>query len=303
MRSPRFIIQIVLSVLPWWSNAQNMAYFKGQIPAGNYSGICPIGNNLYAVVNDKAATDGFHVFHIVIDHAVNRIVQISDMGYRSSGLPNRDMEGICYRPSTNTVFISGEQDNQVYEYTLEGQRTGRRLQMPDDIQKAESNYGLEALTYDTHHRRFLTTTEHPLPGEKHLRILAFDDSLALQGYYLYQPDVPRRSYQTHGVSAICALSDGRLFVMERQIRIPRLKIGATAVTRIYEVHALPTDFYSPLSKHLICEFKTRLTLTGRKFANFEGMCQVAPHLLLLVADSQNQYKGILRDWFRIETIE
>ena len=303
MNIHRFCILFALSILPWWGYAQSMAYFKGQIPAGNYSGICPIGNDLYAVVDDKAPTDGFHVFHIAIDHTAGRIVQINNLGYRSCGLPNRDMEGICYRPSTNTVFISGEQDNQVYEYTLEGQRTGKRLQMPDDIQKAESNYGLEALTYDTHHHRFLTTTEHPLPGETHLRLLAFDDSLNLQGYYLYQPDAPISSRHTHGVSALCALSNGRLLVLERQVRIPRLKIGATTITRIYEIHALPTDFYSPLSKHLICEFKTRLTLTGRKFANFEGLCQVSPNLLLLVADSQNQYKGILRDWFRIERIK
>ena len=33
----------------------------GEIPAGNYSGITCIGENLYAIVDDKAAKDGFYV--------------------------------------------------------------------------------------------------------------------------------------------------------------------------------------------------------------------------------------------------
>ena len=51
------------------------------------------------------------------------------------------------------------------------------------------------------------------------------------------------------------------------------------------------------------EFSTRMNLTRRNFANYEGIC-VGPQLvdgrqvLLLVADSQNQHKGMLRDWFR-----
>ena len=48
---------------------------------------------------------------------------------------------------------------------------------------------------------------------------------------------------------------------------------------------------------LIKEFRTRLTLTGRKFANYEGLCVVSPDGLLLIADSQHQYMGVLHDWF------
>ena len=87
--------------------------------------------------------------------------------------------------------------------------------------------------------------------------------------------------------------------MERQVRIPRLKIGASALTRIYEV--TPADD-EQLEKTLLIEFKTRITLFGRKFANFEGLCQVSPSLILLIADSQDRYKGVLRDWFRLESI-
>ena len=281
--------------------------FHHELPAGNYSGICPIGNNRYAVVDDKAAEDGFYVFRIDIDSVKGRITDIENEGYRSSGLPNRDMEGICYCPTTQTVFISGEDDNEVYEYRLDGQRTGRQLAMPPEFKKASKNYGLEALTYDAHRHLFFTTSEQPLPGDTLLRIQAFGDDLQPHEQYLYRPDEPdmgkrgRPGGGLHGVSGMCALDDGRLLVMERQIRVPKMKIGARVVTRIYEVVLPPNGEASPaiLEKRLVKEIKTRLTLTGRRFANCEGICEPYPELLLIVADSQNRFRGVLRDWFML----
>ncbi len=281
--------------------------FHHELPAGNYSGICPIGNNRYAVVDDKAAEDGFYVFRIDIDSVKGRITDIENEGYRSSGLPNRDMEGICYCPTTQTVFISGEDDNEVYEYCLDGQRTGRQLAMPPEFKKASKNYGLEALTYDAHRHLFFTTSEQPLPGDTLLRIQAFGDDLQPHEQYLYRPDETdmgkrgRPGGGLHGVSGMCALDDGRLLVMERQIRVPKMKIGARVVTRIYEVVLPPNGEASPaiLEKRLVKEIKTRLTLTGRRFANCEGICEPYPGLLLIVADSQNRFRGVLRDWFML----
>lgn len=51
------------------------------------------------------------------------------------------------------------------------------------------------------------------------------------------------------------------------------------------------------------EFRTRLNLTSRRFANYEGLCQPTSDLLLLIADSQNRYKKVLRDWFLLLRIE
>ena len=171
--------------------------------------------------------------------------------------------------------------------------------MPDNIKRASHNYGLEALTYDAVNHLFYTATERPLPGDTLIRLLAFGDDLQLKREYLYQPDQPLSPKHIYGVSEVCALSDGRLLVMERQIRVPRLKIGASTLTRIYEVTPGSDEH---LQKQLVTEFRTRLSITSRKFANFEGLCQVSPSLLLLIADSQNQYKGFLRDWFRLITI-
>lgn len=275
-------------------HAQRPQRFHKLLPAGNYSGIAPLGNDRYAVVSDKTAEDGFYVFRIMTDTIQGRITEVENEGFRSSGLPNRDMEGICYRPTTNTVFISGEKDNEVYEYSLDGQRTGRKLEMPEPFHQADHNYGLESLTYDTQRHLFYTTTEHPLKGDSLLRIQSFGDDLKPLRQYLYRPDAPISSKYIYGVSELCALNDGRLLVLERQIRIPRLKLGASTMIRIYEVKPEEEPF---LAKHLLMEFRTHMNLFNRRFGNYEGLCQLSPSLLLLIADSQDRYKGFLRDWF------
>lgn len=276
--------------------AQKPQRFHKVLPAGNYSGIAALGGNRYAVVSDKSEEEGFFVLRIDIDSIKGRIMGLECDGFCSSGMANRDIEGICYRPSTNTIFISGEQDNEVYEYTLDGKRTGRRLEMPAMFREASHNYGLESLTYDTSRHLFYTTSERPLRGDSLLRIQTFDDEMKPGHFFYYRPDAPISRKYSQGVSELCALNDGRLLVLERQIRIPRLKLGASTNIRIYEV--TPSDIPFP-EKRLLKEFRTRLSLTGRKFANYEGLCQPHPNILLLVADSQNRYKGFLRDWFLV----
>ena len=85
-------------------------------------------------------------------------------------------------------------------------------------------------------------------------------------------------------------------MLEREIRIPKLKLGAQALVKIYETR--PATETDTLQKQQLCQFTTRLTLTSRRFANYEGLCEVRPGLWLLIADSQNQYRGMLRDWLR-----
>ena len=274
--------------------------FQKDIPPGNYSGITPIGNNRYAVVSDKDNTEGFHVFHIEIDTLKRRVLTIDDEGFRSSSVKNRDMEGITFHPASKTVFISGESDNEAYECSLDGKRTGRQLQMPQIFKKARNNRGLESLTYDSFSRRFFTTTEMPLTGDSVLRIQSFNDDLSPSTQYLYKPDAPFAKKCIWGVSELCAPGDGSLLVLERQMRIPKLKIGSKALVRIYRV--VP-EGQTVLKKYLMAEFTTKLNLTRQNFANFEGMCMVAPGWLLLIADSQNRFKGILRDWFRLVKID
>ena len=290
---------VLLYLMVLWTSviiAQEPQRFHKALPAGNYSGITALGNNRYAVVSDKSETEGFFILHIETDSVKGCITSLENEGFQSSGLPNRDIEGICYRPTTNTVFISGEKDNEVYEYTLDGKRTGQRLEMPDIFKKAGHNYGLESLTYDRKRHLFYTTSERVLEGDSLLRIQSFSDNLKPGFCYYYKPDEPISKKHFYGVSELCALEDGRLLVLERQIHVPKLKLGASTIIRIYET--TPTD--KPiLEKRLVKEFRTRLSLTSRKFANYEGFCEIQGNRLLLIADSQNRFKGFLRDWFLI----
>ena len=290
---------VLLYLMVLWTSviiAQKPQRFHKALPAGNYSGITALGNNRYAVVSDKSETEGFFILHIETDSVKGCITSLENEGFQSSGLPNRDIEGICYRPTTNTVFISGEKDNEVYEYTLDGKRTGQRLEMPDIFKKAGHNYGLESLTYDRKRHLFYTTSERVLKGDSLLCIQSFSDNLKPGFCYYYKPDEPISKKHFYGVSELCALEDGRLLVLERQIHVPKLKLGASTIIRIYET--TPTD--KPiLEKRLVKEFRTRLSLTSRKFANYEGLCEIQGNRLLLIADSQNRFKGFLRDWFLI----
>ena len=176
-------------------------HFPKSVPAGNYSGITWLGGERYAVVNDKAPTAGFHLMTISTDSLTGSILEIRADSFVTSNHPNRDEEGICYVPKANTVFVSGEADGQILEYRLDGQLTGRRLNIPPIFNTARGNGGFEALTYNAATHRFWTTTENTLKadGQKPnitrkipnlLRLQSFDDNLQPCEQYRYQTDSP-----------------------------------------------------------------------------------------------------------------
>ncbi len=313
--------------------------FHKSIPPGNYSGITYLGSNRYALVSDKAAEDGFYIFRIDIDSVSGKITNVVNEGYRSAGVPNRDMEGIAWFPLAGTVFVSGEKDNAVYEYSLDGRRTGRRLSIPSAFASATGNNGLESLTYNAATHRFWTTTESTLsadgpqanpsnPVRNRLRLQSFDDRLQPAEQYLYEMDEPvvrkpARHYAM-GVSELCALDDGRLLVLEREFFSSSSAVipYANVSCKLYMVNPsaaqqpeqmpapqLQSDLMNTsqpdqvLEKELVAEFRTKLNLLRQNLANYEGMC-LGPkladgsRLLIMVSDSQNRYKGLLRDWFR-----
>lgn len=49
--------------------------------------------------------------------------------------------------------------------------------------------------------------------------------------------------------------------------------------------------------------ETGLPLSKRSFANYEGMClgpmlEDGSQVVILLSDSQDQYAGVLKDWFK-----
>lgn len=321
---------------------QDMA--KWGVRAANYSGITKIEDNRYAVVSDKEDRDGFFVFDIDIDRRDGKIVSIRQHDLFGStnaevdkhGISIRDCEGVAYFAPSGTIFISGEGDQQIIEYDMQGQPTGRRLEIPPFMSKDKtySNYGFEALTYSSEQHKFWTTTEHTLradgsvispktssaaegelDGKCLLRLCSFDDSLKYTGQYAYMTDRPLADDKTatrnyaFGVVAMTALPDGGVLILEREFAVTSGYVGSYVRNIIYKVY--PSDEYKlsasegesalntlPASrfvpKTLVAEFVTRLNLSVRNLANYEGMC-LGPVLddgrqtLLLVSDSQGGY--------------
>lgn len=297
--------------------------FTSSIPAGDYSGIAYLGDDLYAVVSDKSSKDGFFVFRITIDSVSGKIISVENKGFRSADAPNRDQEGVAFFPSRGTVFVSGESDNRIREYTIEGKYTGRELAIPDIYKTATTNYGFESLTYNVTTHRFWTTTESTLPIDgtqasstnsvcNRLRLQRFNDDLQPNGQYYYEMDKPVAKRQAAnyamGVSELCATDDSCVIVLEREFYVSKKKFGSFVNCKLYEVRPDTSVVGTLLPKHLLVEFRTKLILTNFGLANYEGMC-VGPRLvdgkrvLLLVSDSQGRYGGVLKDWFKTIVLE
>ncbi|MGG6544718.1 UNVERIFIED_CONTAM: esterase-like activity of phytase family protein [Prevotella sp. 15_C9] len=302
-------------------------YFTA-LPKGNYSGITWLGGNNYALVSDKAANSGFHLIELVLDSVSGEIINASYKGFKSSSEANHDEEGIAFYHPDSSVFIAREGDNSICEYNIQGELTGRRIQLPDFFAQASASYGIESLTYNHITGLFWTTTESTLPADgkqadtnnclsNRLRLQSFDKNFQCFNQYYYEMDPPSTSVLARnyalGVSDLAAMDDGRLLVLEREFFVLKNKIGSFVCNKIYIVNPLrgiPIDSTKPLHENLIpipktlmCQWKTKLSVFHQNLANYEGMC-LGPKLidgsqvLILCADSQNQHKGILRDWFK-----
>ena len=135
--------------------------------------------------------------------------------------------------------------------------------------------------------------------------------------YAYQMDQPsthkKADIYVMGVSELCALPDGQLLVLEREAFIPKIKIGAFCKCKLYQINPLNSEEFSMkenfssdipfLKKSLLVEWKTGLSLSKRSFANYEGMClgpmlEDGSQVVILLSDSQDQYAGVLKDWFK-----
>ncbi len=298
-------------------------HFPETVPAGNYSGITWLGGDRYAVVNDKSPTAGFYLMTIHTDSITGELLEAQTDTFLTSGQPNRDEEGICYVPRSNTLFVSGEADKSIKEYTLDGQLTGRQLAVPEIFQTARSNGGFEALTYNAVTHRFWTTSENTLKadGQKpnverkianRVRLQSFGDDLQPIDQYWYHSDSSlvksTKGKDTYGISGLAALDDGRIVVLEREIRKTPKSIGSFVHVKLYMVNPLQQQPGEVLEKQLLAEFRTHINLTHQDFANYEGLCAGprladGSQLLLLVADSQNQYRGVLRDWFKTVVVK
>lgn len=200
------------------------------------------------------------------------------------------------------------------------------------------NYNFESLAFDSIRQYLWTIPESTLRKDgqpatpqnglaNQLRLMRFDwgkmkedrskeDSRYMMTY-AYQMDQPsthkKADIYVMGVSELCALPDGQLLVLEREAFIPKIKIGAFCKCKLYLINPLNSEEFSMkdkfsadtpfLKKRLLTEWKTGLSLSKRSFANYEGMClgpklEDGSQVIILLSDSQDQYAGVLKDWFK-----
>lgn len=200
------------------------------------------------------------------------------------------------------------------------------------------NYNFESLAFDSIRQYLWTIPESTLRKDgqpatpqnglaNQLRLMRYDwgkmkeeSSKKASRYmtaYAYQMDQPsthkKADIYVMGVSELCALPDGQLLVLEREAFIPKIKIGAFCKCKLYLINPLNSDGFSMkekfssdtpfLKKRLLTEWKTGLSLSKRSFANYEGMClgpklEDGSQVVILLSDSQDQYAGVLKDWFK-----
>jgi len=306
---------------------KNMA--KWSIPGANYSGITRIEGDRYAVVNDKEKGEGFYLFDISIDSVKGKIrdvrLQGKAVGTDADKRPTIDAEDVAYVPSRHTLFVADEASQRIVEYGLDGRRTGRELQIPPcfSVDSIYPNYGFESLAYSSHDDLLWTATEHTLKSDGRksdasnregclLRLQSFSTATCKPlAWHYYRTDAPtiRKPGRSHtlGVSAIAALNDGSLLVLEREFHVSRRYLGSWVKVKIYRTDPRNRDPDGYLHKELVASFRNKLTAFRRNIANYEGMC-LGPRLtdgrqsILLLSDSQDNYGNRLfhlKDYIRV----
>lgn len=274
---------------------------------GEYSAITWLGDNHYAVVHDKEKGGGIMLFDFDIDNngTIGDVTRTTPAGTTGSTVTNMDNEGIAY--FNGKLYVSAEADQSIREYTTDGTATGNRFTIPADmaVGKITSNAGFEALTYNATTHLFWTTTEAALPKDNYLprlhRLQSFGEDMQPAQRYLYQMDAPQYSSDgatqyVHGISAMTALDDGRLVVLEREVyaNTSGFPPQAHGVAKLYVVDPVH-DTAGILRKSLL----TTLTTGLLNLANYEGMC-LGPTLsdgsrcLVLIGDSQAKAYEVLQ---------
>lgn len=312
----RALVLITLLLTGLTAPAQRVRHIQHrlmEIPSGEYSGITRIQDDVYAVVHDKTAGGGLHIFTIA-GNADGTIGAVNVFRADAEGPQGRDNEDVVFVPETETLFVSAEGDQSIREYYLDGRETGRQLAIPQDLKKTKSNAGFEALAYAD--GTFWTTTEAPLPGASKNILQSFNlQSLQPKQRFYYEMDAPytaaadaaKASAYVHGISAMTLLPDGQLAILEREVYVPgaasgffQRLLGAYTRTKIYTVDPSKAKPGETLPKTLLTAFYT----SAISLANFEGMC-LGPVLedggqtLYLIADSQDGKDGLTGEYLRV----
>ncbi len=241
------------------------------------SGITHVeGDSFYAVSDDGS---GVWPMRIGIDRATGVITNCA-MGrnVRVGG----DNEGIAWDPRSRTVFVTDEKSYAISEIDPETGRLVAEVRLPEHQRKRRSNRGLESLSLSPGGEFLWTANEEALSGDGDkssdqkgttVRLTRFrcgeGGEWMHDGEWAYLTDAiggGKTRRMRSGVSGLCALEDGTLLVLERELS--RKGVDSSYRARLYAVRptpGAPIDMERHLAKKLIFGADTGT-------ANYEGVC-------------------------------
>lgn len=280
--------------------------------AAQISGITWAGGKLFYAVDDN---DG-KLYPLTLDiNLSNGSLATANIaigtGVTMAG--SHDMEGCAYDPASGNVWISQETNALIREFDPATGEMTRSAPVPAIFKKYRGNFSLEALTISGDGMTMWTANEEALyPDGTNttktmgtvVRLARFTresvyDGWTADGQWAYKTDsgypleIAGVSDARHGVSALTALPDGTLLVLERgygrwgsladDFKNYIYAVNFTGATDITGVAALTNATYTATKKSKVFGDNTF------KYVNYEGMC-LGPRLddgsvsLVIIAD-------------------
>ena len=328
---------ILASLLVGGSVANAISVTKGTIytrgSGANYpdplSGITYAGGNSYYSVADNGDVWGLYpcTIQLSADGKTVSSFQIATTNNAVKPSGTSDIEGVAYDPSTGNVWIADESKKTIKEYNPNTGTVVQSLDIPAVMKNNRGNYGFESLTISGDGLTLWTCNEEALTcdGDRSsytytttVRLCKYtrttiNDKFALAAMYPYTTEKWTYQYDYSskarcGVADLCALPDGSLLVLERELSFSSTSALAIALGsnllgwELYHIAdpSLATDVqgYPSLTNGIwAAESKTLLASGGgslTSYGNFEGIC-LGPRLsdttvsLILISDSGDGY--------------
>ena len=273
--------------------------FRRSLLPASLSGISWAGNNAYYAVSDDVFTGEVGLYPMTIELATNGLSVIScsipSPTNRISLAKAYDLEDVAFDAVNSTVWVADETRGTVKEYRVADGTVVRTLSLPEELKKTRSNLGIESLTLSPDGKTLWTCTEEALACDgarssptngTTVRLLKYTRPTAKEGFtladmYSYTTDAWSQKFDyvgkgRRGVSGLCALPDGSLLVLERELSFGGahpLKAATTArlAFDVYHVE-FPRGSGGLVATNVR---KVKLASGGGPvfaFGNFEGIC-------------------------------
>ena len=207
---------------------------------------------------------------------------------------NADSEGIVYDSASGKLWISDEYGPTITEFGLDGVASGRTAPIPDIIRaKVREGTSLESLALSPDGLTMWTANEEALScdGERSsktvqtvVRLTKFirataEGNWVAAGQWAYACDTCMSSlvteYQQCGVSGLCALPDGSLLVLEREVSTTTLgrcriyRVTPLALEKATEVSAITSLADTPCSAVMKGDALVEITGTAKSLTSYD----------------------------------